>query len=79
MDLAHAAEVQGALIPRGEMRLPGLRAFVHSRAAGTVGDDREYGVDGLWTLVSERDLELGPEQAAARYLADVARHRAGSA
>lgn len=41
------------------------------------GDDREYGVDGLWTMVSQRDLEVGPEQAAARYLDDVVRHRAG--
>lgn len=37
--------------------------------------DREYGVDGLWSLVSPRDLDAELPEVAGRYLADVARHR----
>jgi sigma-B regulation protein RsbU (phosphoserine phosphatase) len=39
--------------------------------------DREYGFDALWSLVSHKDLELTPAEAAARYLGDVTRHRHG--
>lgn len=39
--------------------------------------DNEYGVDGLWSLVSTKDLDLSPEDAVSKYLGDVARHRNG--
>jgi sigma-B regulation protein RsbU (phosphoserine phosphatase) len=45
----------------------------------TDGGDNEYGVEGLWSLVSAGDLELSPEQAVSRYLEDVERHRGGQA
>lgn len=45
----------------------------------TDGSDNEYGVEGLWSLVSAGDLELSPEQAVSRYLEDVERHRGGGA
>ena len=40
--------------------------------------DNEYGVDGLWSLVSTNDLDLSPEDAVSKYLGDVARHRNGA-
>lgn len=45
----------------------------------TDGSDNEYGVEGLWSLVSAKDLELSPKQAVSRYLEDVERHRGGRA
>jgi sigma-B regulation protein RsbU (phosphoserine phosphatase) len=41
--------------------------------------DNEYGVEGLWSLVSAADLDLSPEEAVSRYLEDVERHRDGAA
>jgi len=41
--------------------------------------DHEYGVEGLWSLVSAGDLEISPEEAVSRYLDDVERHRDGMA
>jgi len=41
--------------------------------------DNEYGVEGLWSLVSSGDLDLSPEDAVSRYLEDVERHREGVA
>ncbi len=38
-DLELAVEVQGSLIPRGEVSARGWRGYVHSRPAGTVGGD----------------------------------------
>jgi sigma-B regulation protein RsbU (phosphoserine phosphatase) len=38
-DLELAAEVQQALLPRGGRSLAGWQAYIHSRAAGTVGGD----------------------------------------
>ena len=54
-----------------------LLLFTDGVTESADGRDREYGVDALWTLVSERDLELSPEDAVRRYLNDVTRHRGG--
>jgi sigma-B regulation protein RsbU (phosphoserine phosphatase) len=38
-DLALAGELQASMVPRGERSMPGWKAFVQSRAAGTVSGD----------------------------------------
>jgi sigma-B regulation protein RsbU (phosphoserine phosphatase) len=54
-----------------------LVLFTDGVTEATDDRDREYGLDGLWSLVSTDDLDLSPEGAVSRYLGDVDRHRDG--
>jgi len=54
-DLELAVEVQGSLVPSGEVKADGWKGYVHSRPLGTVGGDfaeiAETGRDGLLRFV----------------------------